>query len=124
MSRSAGPSVGFEEILEPLMAAPGAIAAAFVDAQGQSIATAGDALALEVIGAFQPVWTAGVAGAAERGGLGELTELEMDFEEKRVLVAIVKDGYFLLVLFDRPGVPSVARARLGVARERLAAEIG
>ena len=124
MTRERGESVGFDAILEPLLAAPGAIAAAFVDAQGQSIATAGDALALEVIGAYQPIWTAGLAGAAARGGLGELAELEMDFEERRILVAVVPDRYFLVVLFERSGVPSVAMARLAVARERLSVEIG
>ena len=114
----------FEEILEPLLEAPGAIVAAFVDAQGDSIATAGDSLALEVIGAFQPVWTSLIAGAADRGGFGPLEDVEIDLEERRLLVAAVTDGYYILVLFEKTGVPSVARARFGAARERLAVEIG
>ena len=115
--------LSFEEILSPLLEAPGAIAAAFVDAHGQSIATVGDAPALEVIGAFQPVWTSGVAGIAAHGGLGPLEDVEIDFDERRLLAAPVKEGYHLLVLFERDGVPSVARSRVGTARERLAAEM-
>jgi len=36
----------------------------------------------------------------------------------------VKDGFFVLALFGRGGVPSVARPFLAAARERLAVEIG
>ena len=115
--------LSFEEILSPLLEAPGAIAAAFVDAQGQSIATVGDALALEVIGAFQPVWTSGVAGIAAHGGLGPHEAVEIAFDERRLLAAPVKEGYHLLVLLERGGVPSVARSRVGTAREQLAAEM-
>lgn len=113
----------FEEMLLPLMEAKGAIAAAFVDAQGETIACSGDVLALEVLGAYHPLWIAGIAGAAARGGIGGLVDLEIEFARRRVLASSVKDGAFVLVVFDISSVPALARARLPAARERFAAEM-
>jgi hypothetical protein len=53
-----------------------------------------------------------------------VTEVDFDFEAGRVLATSVKDGYFILTLFGRGGIPSVARPLLAAAREKLIAEIG
>lgn len=111
------------ETLEPLLAAPGALAAAFVDPQGQTIAHVGDAGVLEVLSAYQSVWLVELRGAAERAGLGEMREVSLDFASRRVLAGEVGDGYFVLVVFDRTGVPSLARVNLPTVRERLRTEI-
>ena len=116
--------MSFEDLLRPVLAAPGARAVAFLDPQGEAIASLGDRELLETIGAYQSVWTTELARAAMGGGLGEVAEIEFDFDAGRVLATVVRDGYFLLALFGRDGVPSVARPHLAAARTRLAAEIG
>ncbi len=116
--------MSFEDVLRPLLAAPGAQAVAFLDPQGEAIAVLGDHALLETIGAYQSVWTAELARAATGGGLGEVAEVDFDFEAARVIATPVRDGYFVLALFGRDGVPSVARPYLAAARTRLAAEIG
>lgn len=116
--------MSFVDVLDGLMAAPGAQAAAFLDPQGETIAEVGTATAVETLGAYESVWLAELGRVAERSGLGELKDLALEFEGGRFFSANVKDGYFLLVLFDATGVVSAARARLDEVREKLAAEIG
>jgi hypothetical protein len=116
--------MSFKDVLRPVLDAPEARAVAFLDPQGQEIASLGDRELLETFGAFQSVWTVELSRAADGGGLGELTEMDFDFEAGRVLATPVKDGYFVLAVFGRGGVPSVARPLLAAAREQLAAEIG
>jgi hypothetical protein len=116
--------MSFDAILRPVLDAPEARAVAFLDPQGQEIAAIGDRALLETIGAYQSVWTVDLARAANGGGLGEVLEVDFDFEAGRVLATPVKDGYFVLTLFGVGGIPSVARPLLAAAREQLAAEIG
>lgn len=116
--------MSFEDVLRPVLDAPGAQAVAFLDPQGQSVAGLGDHDLLETLGAYQSVWAQELSRAAEGGGLGGVLEFDFDFEGGRVLSAPVRDGYFILVLFRRDGMPSVVRPALSAARERLAAEIG
>jgi len=115
--------MSFPEVLGALAAVPGARGAAFLDPQGQVIASAGDGEALETIGAYQSVWVAELGRAAERAGLGALRDLTMDFQGARVLTAEVKDGYFLLLVADRGAILGPTRARLDDARSRLAEEL-
>jgi len=116
--------MSFHDVLVPVLHAPGAKAVAFLDPQGQVIASLGDRGTLETLGAYQSVWTTELARAAAGGGLGEVTDVDFDFEAGRVLATPVKDGYFVLTLFERGGVPSVARPVLAAAREQLLSEIG
>lgn len=116
--------MSFDDILRPVLAAPGAKAVAFLDPQGQEIASVGEQTLLETLGAYHSVWTTDLARAAGEGGLGEVTETDFDFEAGRVVATPVKDGYFVLTLFARDGIPSVARRALALACERLTAEIG
>lgn len=113
----------FESVLETILTAPGAIGTALLDVQGEVVAHAGDAAAVELLGAYQSVWLGEVGRAARRAGLGEVRDLALDFADRRVLSAEVKDGYFILVVLDAQGLASVARERLQRARERIAQEI-
>lgn len=115
--------MSFEDVLSSLASAPGAIGAAFVDSQGQTVARAGDPAATDVLGALQSVWLSELGRASVRAGLGEVRDLSLDFEDRHVLSAHVKDGYFVLVVFSAQGLPSIARARLDEAREQLAREM-
>ena len=115
--------MSFDEVLSRFLEAPGAVAAAFLDPQGQAIAQAGAGDALELLAAYQSVWLAEMARASRRAGLGELSELSLDFRDRRLVSAGVKDGYFVLVLLAPDGLVSRVRARLDDARRTLAQEI-
>jgi predicted regulator of Ras-like GTPase activity (Roadblock/LC7/MglB family) len=115
--------VSFETILSSLLESPGALGAAFLDPQGEVVARAGDEAATEVPGAYQSVWLAELTRAADRAGLGAVSELALEFEGRKVLTAPVKDGFFLLVVLSPEGRPSVVRAQMEDARDRLAAEV-
>lgn len=115
--------MSLETILTGILATPGALGAAFLDPQGEVVARAGDAGATEVLGAYQSVWLAELGRAAERAGLGAISELALDFDGKKVLTAPVKAGFFLLVVLAPGGRPSVVRAGMDAARERLASEV-
>ena len=116
--------MNFDDVLRPVLGAPEARAVAFLDPQGQEVASVGDRDLLETFGAYHSVWTTELGRAAAAGGLGDVTEVDFDFEAGRVLATSDKDGYFVLTLFGRGGIPSIARPLLAAARERLAAEIG
>jgi predicted regulator of Ras-like GTPase activity (Roadblock/LC7/MglB family) len=115
--------LSFPDVLRSLVAAPGALGAAFLDPHGQPIAVTGEREALETIAAYQSVWLGELGRAAERAGLGELRDVTMEFHDARMLAAEVKHGYFLLVVVDRSGVLAPTRARLQEARAALSAEI-
>jgi predicted regulator of Ras-like GTPase activity (Roadblock/LC7/MglB family) len=115
--------MSFADALDGLLGAPGALGAAFLDPQGAIIARVGDESATEVLGAYQSVWLGELRRAAERSGLGEISDLSFQFASRRVLTAHVKAGYFILVVFDQGGQPHAIRPRLDEARARLVAEI-
>jgi predicted regulator of Ras-like GTPase activity (Roadblock/LC7/MglB family) len=115
--------VSFQGILSSLIESPGALGAAFLDPQGEVIARAGDESATEVLGAYQSVWLTELGRAAERAGLGGVAELALEFEGRKVLTAPVKAGFFLILVLSPEGRPSVVRAGLDAARERLASEV-
>jgi predicted regulator of Ras-like GTPase activity (Roadblock/LC7/MglB family) len=115
--------VSFESILSSLLESPGAQGAAFLDPQGEVIARAGDEGATGVLGAYQSVWLAELGRAADRAGLGAISELALEFDGKKVLTAPVKAGFFLLVVLSPGGRPSVVRAQMDGVRDRLAAEV-
>ncbi len=115
--------MSFETILSSLLDSPGALGAAFLDPQGEVIARAGDEAATEVLGAYQSVWLAELGRAADRAGLGTISELALEFEGRKVLTAPVKAGFFLLVVLSPDGRPSVVRARIEDVRDRLASEV-
>lgn len=115
--------MSFESTLSSLLESPGTLGAAFLDPQGEVIARAGDEAATEVLGAYQSVWLAELGRAAERSGLGTVSALALDFDGKKVLTAPVKAGFFLLVVLAPGGRPSVVKAGMDAARERLASEV-
>jgi predicted regulator of Ras-like GTPase activity (Roadblock/LC7/MglB family) len=115
--------VSLETILSGLLESPGALGAAFLDPQGEVVARAGDEAATDVIGAYQSVWLTELGRAADRAGLGPISELALEFEGRKVLTAPVKAGFFLLVVLSPAGRPSVVRAGMDAARDRLAAEV-
>src|ERR1035441_8103779 len=80
----------FADALEGLLDAPGALGAAFIDPQGEIIARVGGKSATEVLGAYQSVWLGELRRAAERSGLGEISDLSFQFASRRILTTHVK----------------------------------
>ncbi len=115
--------MSLETILSSVLESPGALGAAFLDPQGEVIARAGDEAATEVLGAYQSVWLTELGRAADRAGLGAVSELALEFDGKTVLTVPVKAGFFLLVVLSPEGRPSVVRAGMDAARIRLASEV-
>lgn len=115
--------MSFAEALEGLLGEAGALGAAFIDPQGETIARVGEESATAVLGAYQSVWLGELRRVAERSGLGEISDLSFEFASRRVLTVHVKEGYFVLVVFDGRGQPHATGPRLDEARARLAAEI-
>ena len=113
----------FADALEGLLGAPGALGAAFIDPQGEVIARVGKKSATEILAAYESVWLGELRRAAERSGLGELSDLSFEFKRRRILTTHVKAGYFILVVFDEGGQPHLVLPRLDEARARLVAEI-
>ena len=115
--------MSFEAILTSLLDVPGALGAAFLDPQGEVIARAGDQTATEVLGAYQSVWLGELGRAADRAGLGSISDLSLEFEGRRVMTAPVKAGFFLIVVLAPASRPSLAAPRIEEVRRRLAAEV-
>ena len=115
--------MSFETILSGLLDAPGALGAAFLDPQGEVIARAGVEGSTEILGAYQSVWLLELGRAADRAGLGAISDLSLEFEGRRVLTAPVKAGFFLLVVLAPDSRPSLVRNRIEDARQRLASEV-
>lgn len=115
--------MSFETILSSLLDVPGALGAAFLDPQGEVIARAGDQGATEVLGAYQSVWLGELGRAADRAGLGPISDLSLEFEGRRVLTAPVKAGFFLLLVLSPASRPSLAAGLVEDVRRQLAAEV-
>ena len=116
--------MNFADLLQPLLTVPGAVAAAFYDPQGQSIAEAGDHEAVEALGAYHSIWLSALEETSSRSGLGPVEELAIDFAGRRALTATVGGRYYLVVVFDPWAQVSLVRPRIALVRDRLAAEIG
>jgi len=116
--------LNFSDLLQPLLTVPGAVAAAFYDPQGQSIAEAGDRGAVEALGAYHSIWLSTLEEASSRSGLGPVQELAIDFTGRRALTVTVGGRYYLVVVFEPQAVPSLVRPEIAQVRDRLAAEIG
>jgi predicted regulator of Ras-like GTPase activity (Roadblock/LC7/MglB family) len=115
--------MSFSTILNGLLDAPGAVAAAFLDPQGETVAQAGNTEAVQLLGAYLSVWLGEMARASRRSGLGELAELDLHFRSRRIVSSEVKDGYFVLILLEPNGLVAPVRARLEAARRVFAQEI-
>ncbi len=115
--------MSFSEVLGQLLKVPGVRGAAFLDPQGETVAEVGERDSIELFGAYQSVWLSEMGHLAERAGLGKVTDFTLDFDTRRVMATQVKDGYFVLVVFDADGMASLARERVRRAVPALAAEL-
>jgi predicted regulator of Ras-like GTPase activity (Roadblock/LC7/MglB family) len=117
--------VPYKRILEALLArVAGARSALLLDAQGEVVVGAGALDERErLIGAYQGIALGMVSRAAERVGGGEVRSVVSRHSLGSVVLATLKDGYYLVVSLGPAALPAVAARHCEEARLRLNQEI-
>lgn len=115
----------YRRILEALLAKiAGARTALLLDAQGEVVVGAGDLDERQrLIGAYQGITLGMVARASHRVGGGEVKALVSRHEGGAVVLATLKDGYYLVVSLGAEALPAVALRHCEDARQKLDQEI-
>lgn len=118
----------FRLILDELLATThGALAAIFLDFEGETVELACDRDLsdhhLRVLGAYQNVFMTRLRGMCATIGAGEPRRFKIEFENKAVLSYDVKDGYFIVLLLDGSYNEGMAWRRLEKCVGRLMAEM-
>jgi predicted regulator of Ras-like GTPase activity (Roadblock/LC7/MglB family) len=102
----------------------GARSALLLDAQGEVVVGAGNLDERErLIGAYQGIALGMVSRAAERVGGGEVRSVVSRHSLGSVVLATLKDGYYLVVSLGPAALPAVAARHCEEARLRLNQEI-
>jgi predicted regulator of Ras-like GTPase activity (Roadblock/LC7/MglB family) len=117
--------VPYKRILEALLArVAGARSALLLDAQGEVVVGAGNLDERErLIGAYQGIALGMVSRAAERVGGGEVRSVVSRHALGSVVLATLKEGYYLVVSLGPAALPAVAARHCEEARLRLNQEI-
>lgn len=115
----------YKRILEALLArVAGARSALLLDAQGEVVVGAGALDERErLIGAYQGIALGMVSRAAERVGGGEVRSVVSRHALGSVVLATLKEGYYLVVSLGPAALPAVAARHCEEARLRLNQEI-
>lgn len=115
----------YKRILEALLArVAGARSALLLDAQGEVVVGAGALDERErLIGAYQGIALGMVSRAAERIGGGEVKSVVSRHALGSVVLATLKEGYYLVVSLGPAALPAVAARHCEEARLRLNQEI-
>jgi len=115
----------YKRILEALLArVDGARSALLLDAQGEVVVGAGELDERErLIGAYQGIALGMVSRAAERFGGGEVRSVVSRHALGTVVLATLKDGYYLVISLGPTALAPVAARYCEEARQRLNQEI-
>ena len=118
----------FRLILNELLATtPGALAALFLDYDGESVDLACDRDLsdhdLRIIGAYQRIHLNSLGAIAGRTDGGSLYRMKLEFAALTILSSDLKDGYYLVLLADDTANEGLAWRRLERCREKLLAEM-
>ena len=115
----------YKRILETLLASvAGARSALLLDAQGEVVVGAGALDERErLIGAYQGIALGMVSRAAERVGAGEVKSVVSRHALGSVVLATLKEGYYLVVSLGPAALPAVAARHCEEARLKLNQEI-
>jgi predicted regulator of Ras-like GTPase activity (Roadblock/LC7/MglB family) len=115
----------YRRILEALLAKiAGARTALLLDAQGEVVVGAGDLDERQrLIGAYQGITLGMVARASQRVGGGEVRALVSRHAGGAVVLATLRDGYYLVVSLAPQALPAVALRHCEDARQQLDQEI-
>ena len=115
----------YKRILEAILArVAGARSALLLDAQGEVVVGAGHLDERQrLIGAYQGISLGMVSRAAQRVGIGDVRSLVTRHAQGAVVVATLKDGYYLVVSLGARVPVAVAMRQCEEARHRLNQEI-
>ncbi len=115
----------YRSILDTLLAAvPGSRAALLLDTQGEVVVGAGELDERHrLIGAYQGIALGMVSRTAARFDAGSVESLVWRHEGGSVLLATLRDGYYLVLSLGPEAVVALARRHCGEARTRLNQEI-
>jgi hypothetical protein len=118
----------FRLILDELLVTThGALAAIFLDWEGETVELACDRdlsdHALRILGAYQGIFLTRLRELCANAGAGEPRRFKVEFEAMTVMSYDVKEGYYVVLLVDASLNEGVAWRRLERCRERLIAEM-
>jgi predicted regulator of Ras-like GTPase activity (Roadblock/LC7/MglB family) len=115
----------YRRILETLLArVAGARTALLLDAQGEVVVGAGQLDERQrLIGAYQGITLGMVVRASQRVGAGEVKALVSRHVGGAVVLATLKDGYYLVVSLGPEALPALAVRHCEEARRLLDQEI-
>lgn len=118
----------FRQILDELLATtPGALAAIFLDWEGETVALTCDRdlsdHSLRILGAYQGIFLTQLRTICAQTGAGEPRRFKIEFAGSSVLNYDVRDGYYLVMLLDSASSESIAWRRLERCRDRLLTEM-
>jgi len=122
--------VGFRDILADLLQATrGAIGAAFLDSEGESVEVASarpfdtDDHELRVIGAYAGIFLSHLRRVAEATESGSSRRFKIDFAATTIFCSDLGDGYYLVVVVDAAAVEGAVWQALERCRAALLAEM-
>jgi predicted regulator of Ras-like GTPase activity (Roadblock/LC7/MglB family) len=117
--------VPYRRILESLIArVAGARTALLLDAQGEVVVGAGDLDERQrLIGAYQGIALGMASRTADRFDVGEVRSLLWRHDGGSVVLATLKDGYYLVVSLGPDAFPALAARHCDEVRSRLDEEI-
>jgi len=117
--------VPYRRILERLLArVAGARTALLLDTQGEVVVGAGDLDERQrLIGAYQGIALGMASRTAGRFDAGEVRSLLWRHDRGSVVLATLRDGYYLVVSLGPEALPAVAVRHCDEARARLDKEI-
>ena len=116
----------FRSILRDLVTAvDGALAALFIDHQGEAVDTVGflSDYDRKVIGAYQGIYLTRVESICRAIDLGRVDRVKIEFEGSTILKSVIDDEYYLILVL-RPGAnEGTAWNQLAITRERIRQEM-
>lgn len=118
----------FRQILDELLVTtPGALAALFMDYEGETVALVCDRdlsdHALRILGAYQGIFLDRLRTLCTNADAGEPRRFKIEFDAMSVMSYDVKDGYYVVLLVDAKSNDGVAWRRIENCRARLIAEM-
>lgn len=112
---------------ELLVTTPGALAALFLDYEGETVDLVCDRDLsdhdLRIIGAYQRIHLTRLSAIAERIQGGTLHRMKLEFATLSILSWDLRDGYYIVLIADHSANEGLAWRRLERCRERLLAEM-
>lgn len=118
-----------EILLEVLQTTGGAIGAAFLDSEGESVEVVSarpfdtDDHDLRIIGAYAGIFLSQLRRILASTDGGTARQFKIDFAATRIFCCDLRDGYYLVVLVDAGAAEGVVWQGLKQCREKLLAEM-